>query len=339
MIYLFIAMYYEADIFIKQYGLKKVPESTYFQHFYNEEADMRLTVTGVGEIAAAAAVSSICTEYKPRPADVLFNIGICAGIHKPAGIFLVNKLVEQATGKTFYPDILYRHSFQEESLMTGMMPWTGGTDHADVSEVSLFDMEATAVYQAGSCFFGPHQMVFIKIISDCGRVREDLRQQIVPLMAAYKDEIVEFIGHTAKSPVYTKKPESIESVEKTTNAKRLDERQSIDQANRQEERENFLGLSDGKEESQGIDLSEGKAGSRGIDPSDSREEAWIQQVCTDMHCSKSMEYAFRQHIRYLYLCGIDYKALIQNMYAEGRLPCRDKREGKLCFEAFRKSLF
>ena len=38
------------------------------------------------------------------------------------------------------------------------------------------------------------------------------------------------------------------------------------------------------------------------------------------------------------LTGIDYEAYISQMYAQGLLPCKDKREGKRRIEAFRKEL-
>ena len=65
MIYIFTALYCEAHIFIQKYNLIKNQEITWFQEFYNKTTGIRLAVTGVGEIAAAAVVSSICSLYKP----------------------------------------------------------------------------------------------------------------------------------------------------------------------------------------------------------------------------------------------------------------------------------
>ena len=58
MVYLFTALYCEAQIFIRQFNLTKNLENIWFQEFYNETLNLRLTITGVGELAAAAAVSS-----------------------------------------------------------------------------------------------------------------------------------------------------------------------------------------------------------------------------------------------------------------------------------------
>lgn len=197
MVYIFTALYCEAYIFIRHFHLIKKQENTWFQQFYHETAGIVLTITGVGEIAAAAAVSSVCSLYRPTHNDFLLNIGICAHTAKDTGIFLCNKIVEKATGRTFYPDMLFRHHFTEETIVTGMQPYysdgtRNGTNH---SAGALYDMEAAAVYQTGSHFFSPHQMLFLKIVSDSGKTKDVSKEQTVILMEQYKNVIFDFIGH------------------------------------------------------------------------------------------------------------------------------------------------
>lgn len=196
MVYIFTALYCEAQIFIKYFNMTKNLENTWFQEFHNETAGIRLTVTGVGEIAAATAVSSICAVYRPTQGDLLINVGICAHTSKKDGIFLCNRLIEQATGKTFYPDMLYRHDFCEGTILTGMMPWNaqndGGIISADARTEILYDMESCAVYQAGIRFFGPHQMIFLKVVSDNG-MTEISKEQAAFCMEKYEDCIIEYI--------------------------------------------------------------------------------------------------------------------------------------------------
>ena len=175
MIYLVTALYCEAQMFIEHFSLKKVMENTRFQQFASESGQILLTVSGVGEIAAASAVSSVCAKDLPGSDDFLMNVGICAAQGGQDGIFLIHKLTEQTTGKTFYPDMLYRHGFNEAELVTGMTVWkrhnSGRTadgvqlsgqdaaaDGVRLSERCLYDMEAAGVYQAGAYFFAPHQM-------------------------------------------------------------------------------------------------------------------------------------------------------------------------------------
>lgn len=285
MIYIFTALYCEAHIFVKQFHLEKNLENTQFQEFYQEAAGIRLTVTGVGEIAAASAVSSICTKYKPSEKDVLLNIGICAHTAGKDGIFLCSKIVERATGKTFYPDILYRHDFCEAVIITGMMPWNGEKGSlllsAANSGVTLYDMEAAAIYQAGSYFFGPHQMVFLKVVSDGGTAKVVSKEMAEHCMEIYQDVVFDFMKCVPA----------------------------------------ILCRNEAKEK----DLWQ--------------EERWVERLCAELHCSKVMKDSLKQHIHYLALAKVDYVSVIWDMHREGLLPCKDKREGKLRFEEFKRRLF
>lgn len=290
MIYLFTALYCEAHMLIQQFHLTKNPENTWVQEFRNEAAGITLIITGVGEIAAAAAVGGVCAAYRPKREDMLLNVGICAHTEENDGIFLCNKITEQATGKTFYPDMLYRHGFREAAVVTGMLPWNRETDGAllpvgsldDPSAIlpseTLYDMEAAAVYQAGACFFGPHQMIFLKVVSDRGAAGAVSPKQTEQLMEKYRDPVVDYIR---QMQVITQK-----------------ENRTHDQ-----------------------------------------EEAMLKKLCVDLHCSRAMRDSMRQYIRYLALAGGEYVSVIQKMYDEGLLPCRDKREGKQRFEEFKRRVF
>ena len=290
MIYLFTALHAEADLFIKRFHLEKNLSNARFQEFYQEHADIRLTITGVGEIAAAAAVSSVCTAYKPNKGDILLNIGTCAHLTGNNGVFVCNKIIELATGKTFYPDLLYCHALQEETIVTGMLPcnqeeYRKSVDIerslAENSSGNLYDMEAAAIYQAGSYFFGPHQMMFLKVVSDTGLAKEVSKEKVKHCMETNQEPLFKFI----------------------------EEISIIAQENKQ--RDNIF----------------------------QQEEVQMETLYTDLHCSKVMRDSLKQHIHYWELAGIDYVSVIQDMYRGGLLPCRDKREGKLCFEELKRKLF
>lgn len=286
MIYIFTALYCEASGFIRQFHLKKT-SNAFFQQFVSESPQILLTISGVGEIAAAAAVSSVCTSHPPGRDDFFINIGTCAGTAGQGELFLIHKLVEQPTGKTFYPDLLYRHDFQEAGLVTGMVPYT-----ASDAGLSLYDMEAAAVYQAGAYFLGPHQMIFLKVVSDRGEGDRLSEERVRQLMEMHMDSICTFL-------------ERLLCQSQTMRA----------------------GQADGT-------LHPKQKWREGA-----RMEQWLHQLCTDLHCSKTMEHSLRQHIRYAVLTEIDVQAVIEELYRENKLPCRDKREGKQRFEEFRQRLF
>ena len=84
MIYVVTALYQEAHGLIRELELKKNTAYAPFEVFDNESAGIRLVVTGVGEIAAAAATAAVCARDGADAADFLINIGCCAAANAGA---------------------------------------------------------------------------------------------------------------------------------------------------------------------------------------------------------------------------------------------------------------
>jgi len=165
MIMIFTALYCEAKPLIQYFGLKKDPEFHMFQVFKNE--DIILLVTKPGIVNAAIGVTHLCSVYPPGPSDLLFNIGICGSKNrhiKTGTVYLCNKIYEMDTGFCFYPDMIFAHPFEESGIVTSSNPVL--EKHAADMPENLADMEAAGVYRAGILFFQPHQMFFVKIVSD-----------------------------------------------------------------------------------------------------------------------------------------------------------------------------
>ena len=303
MIYIFNALYCEAEPLIREYGLKKKTDETCFPVFFSEKENILLAVTGCGMNAATAAVARICTKRTPQPEDFLVNIGTCAWVstknesdetykNVSGEVYLCKKITEDVTGRTFYPDILYRHPFVEQEIVTGAMPYRTEytteliSKHETVIKNSaaggfLYDMEASSIYQAGAYFFGPHQMSFLKIVTDWGNVlglsAEILKQSVadtVPEIRSYLDELMK-----------------IDEIKKLQNGKKLE-----------------------------------------------KVSVYAQRIGADMHCSAVMRASVIQQLKYAVLAGIDYQGIIEEMYQAGKLPCKDKREGKSCFEELGRKL-
>ena len=213
MIYVVMALYQEAHGLIRELELKKNTAYAPFEVFDNESAGIRLVVTGVGEIAAAAATAAVCARDGADAADFLINIGCCAAAEGAAGgcepadrdmdsgygaahaaqigdLYVCHKITEQATGKTFYPDILYRHPWKERELVTGMQPLQRAAAHG-----ALYDMEAAAVYQAGIRFFSPDRMIFLKVVSDSGVAGQErmTAEALTGLLEQHVKEVAAFL--------------------------------------------------------------------------------------------------------------------------------------------------
>lgn len=303
MIYVVTALYQEAHGFIRELELKKNTAYAPFEVFDNESAGIRLVVTGVGEIAAAAAVAAVCARDGADAADFLINIGCCAaanagadsgcetvdsGMDSGSGaanaaqtgdLYLCHKITEQTTGKTFYPDILYRHPWKERELVTGMQPLQRAA-----AQGVLYDMEAAAVYQAGIRFFSPDRMIFLKVVSDSGVAGQErmTAETLAGLLEQHVKAVAGFLANLWKA---------------------ADAEEAL--------------------RSGGI-LQE--------------DEAVLEQLFAALHCSQTMRASARQYITYAALTGYDWKVELKEWYARGLLPCKDRREGKVRLEELKQVL-
>lgn len=302
MIYVVTALYQEAHGLIRELELKKNTAYAPFEVFDNESAGIRLVVTGVGEIASAAAAAAVCARDGADAADFLVNIGCCAAAEGAAGgcepadrdmdsgygaahaaqigdLYVCHKITEQATGKTFYPDILYRHPWRERELVTGMQPLQRAAAYG-----VLYDMEAAAVYQAGIRFFSPDRMLFLKVVSDFGIAGQErmTAEALTGLLEQHVKEVAAFLTNLREA---------------------ADEEETL--------------------RNDGI-LQE--------------DEAVLERLFAALHCSQTMRASARQYITYAALTGYDWKAELEEWYVRGLLPCKDRREGKVRLEELKQVL-
>lgn len=258
MLYIFSALHIEAKPVLERFNLKKEQGLHRFPQFCGD--GIRLTLTGMGNAAASTAVGSVLTAHPPADHDLLLNLGTCYG-HTPGAIYLCNKLEEESSGRTFYPDMVVRTGFKEAPIATA----NHIVKHAD----GLADMEAAAIFQAANFFMGPHQMTFLKVVSDSGSLPSPAK--VEEIMG--QREILEFV-------------ETLRGLAKEAPQKAITKEQ----------------------------------------------EELADKLVQDLHCSATMEHELRQYTKYLSLEGIPWEKKIQSLYTEGKLPCRDRQEGKIRFE-------
>lgn len=171
MITFITALYPEAKSLIQILNLKQNPNEHLYRLF--EGDGFCLCITGSGMISAASCVARHFSLYPPKSSDLVINLGIAgytaghtATISEtvlPGNLYLVTKITEQATGRTFYPDLLYRNDFKKLPATTVCTPVS---DNAAFPAETLIDMEASALYQALLPFITPERMFFFKVVSD-----------------------------------------------------------------------------------------------------------------------------------------------------------------------------
>lgn len=163
MVYLYTALYPEAKPVIRHFGLKRKKVEFGFDVY--EREGLRLIIMGTGALAAATAVGSSLAFYHAGENDFLVNWGSCASGAEIGTSFVCHKLVDRVSGHTFYPDMICSLGFEERAVITEPCAW-----EEKEGDLYLHDMESAAVYFSGSYFLAPHQMHFIKVVSDHGTV-------------------------------------------------------------------------------------------------------------------------------------------------------------------------
>ena len=147
--------------------------------------DLEIVLTGIGKVNAAFAVGRTFHHGLTRQdlsSDVIINIGTC-GSKDLHGLFMVNKITDDATGRDYYPDILRVEGLNEASLITVDEVKT------DPEPGYLYDMEGSAIYQAGSKLISPDRIIFLKMVSDNGDVGGVTEESVNELVESFLPEI------------------------------------------------------------------------------------------------------------------------------------------------------
>ena len=314
MVYVFCAFYGECSGLIKHYNLKKRQTDKYYRFdvFENENQPVRIILTGQGSVMAAAAVSGAASFFGIKAEDAIINVGTCAGNYEPGQVFICNKITEEATGRTFYPDMILRSNLPERELVTAPVVIRKSIHeyaNKDSHNMVLYDMEAAAIYQAANLYVGPHRMGFVKVVSDNGDIEGLTSDFIKGLMAEAVDEIASYVDMFV-TDAGNWHNDRLDAFDKLNGGKN----NSIQQQHME-----HYSLND--------DMCRAEESTQ-----------FTNQLCKDLHCSKVMENQVRQLIKYLSLEGTDYMTYINKLYNEGRLPAHDKKNGKVCLDEIKREL-
>ena len=153
----------EASPIIKFYKLRQ--DENLNNLYCNVDYNVKLLITGVGFKNTQKSIEKYLSENKISYHNIIINIG-SAGAKPDAGaigeLFYINKITDNKSEKTFFPDILYKHNMKENSLTTVQEPAVQGQFNSS----GLFDMEASAIWQSFKSKIPAHKIIFLKIISD-----------------------------------------------------------------------------------------------------------------------------------------------------------------------------
>lgn len=160
------ALLQEARPIIEELRLKHDPASRKIPVYRSDKT--LLVVSGIGKLyAAVATVHAYHIAEQPEDCH-LFNIGMCGGVIDSVAlgqVLRIHKIWDAANGRQYFPEMLLDMPFEDASLGTFDKPVTT-SDRLNLP-CDLVDMEASGVFQAARLFIAPHQMTFIKVVSDC----------------------------------------------------------------------------------------------------------------------------------------------------------------------------
>lgn len=185
MILIVVALHTEAKPLIEALKLKKIDEK--FEVFSNEE--YILIVTGMNKINSIIATTYMLAKYK---IEVTLNFGTAGTKDKSLRIcepILINEIIDFETKANFYPDILIKHPFKEDSITTFNSPVKN-----QKFNTNLVDMEASGFYQASVKFLSPEKIFILKIISDYLDISIPQKEFIIEIVSKNMDLIVEFLN-------------------------------------------------------------------------------------------------------------------------------------------------
>lgn len=357
MLYIVTALYEEALPFLQKFNLKRRTDFSHFELFASES--ILLLITRPGALRAAAALSALLTAFPPRRYDFLLSIG-CAGCScavdpapdtershavLPPGqdtpycpapaigqAFTICKITDAASGRTRYPELLYRSPFAEAEVITvpsvqtkahacaGPKTTLPSADSADTPCVRygacaettfsippapvLYDMEAAGVYEAAIVYLSCDRILFVKVISDAltglsGLSAEDRRTHVTECIAGVVAPLTEWLDRVMAAL----RPSLPNDISLRSGAAALPYQADP--------------LPCAREAVQTLP---------GVFTA--QEEALFSEICTALRLSAASGCKLRQLMLYLSLSGIPYTdSMRQQLAAPLAAPCRTKKEG------------
>ncbi len=166
MLFIATALYPEAKPFITAFSLKQLHEHTKFQIFTNDF--ICLIITGSGALRASIAISYLFQHWTVDPKDLLLNFGLCGttDTSTPLGTtYVFHHLHDYSTGNDLYPDMLLHLPYPEAALETCPLAVGPKLSPSKITE-KFVDMEAYAIMFAATYYMQPHQLLFLKVVSD-----------------------------------------------------------------------------------------------------------------------------------------------------------------------------
>ena len=188
MLHIVCALKPEARPLLDHFGLRAVPDAP--RIYQNADANISLTLSGIGKSAAAGAVTRTHAYFDADKSHAWLNLGIAGQADLPLGqAVMVKKVTDAASGKTWFPSRVFPVTIPAHDLVTLDEP---GRDY----EEELFDMECAGFFRAVSSVATLELAQAVKIISDnadqpMDGVNPDLASRLIKQNLPVIEEVAE----------------------------------------------------------------------------------------------------------------------------------------------------
>lgn len=165
-----VALEAEARPFINHFRLRRNLSVHPFALYQNDHVS--LIVSGIGKVNMAAAVGYLALHSAPF---AWLNIGLAGHPTLELGTLrLAHKILDGATGRAFYPQLVINAPVPTETLITVSRP------ESQYRESALYDMEASGFFEAARHFTTIEWLHVVKVVSD-NRQKPFPREQVTHL--------------------------------------------------------------------------------------------------------------------------------------------------------------
>lgn len=180
----------EALPIIEAFNLKPIQGHPLFPIWQNEK--VKLTVSGIGKVKAAAACGYLAGIYQDEDIYGWLNVGIAGHKSLPVGTPLfAHKIVDVELKTHYFPSFACSFPCKTEECLTFSNPET------NYRETGMYDMEAAGFYPIASKS-APLEMIHVfKVISDNSQtgVHSITKQKATALIASHINHIKSIIHH------------------------------------------------------------------------------------------------------------------------------------------------
>lgn len=158
MLHIICALKPEARPLLDRFGLRALPDEP--RTYRNADANISLTLSGIGKSAAIEAVYRTHTFFNADKSHAWLNLGIAGHADLPLGqAVMVKKVTDAASGESWFPSRVFPVTIPAHDLITLDEP---GRDYRE----ELFDMECAGFFRAVSAVAALELAQALKIISD-----------------------------------------------------------------------------------------------------------------------------------------------------------------------------